>query len=71
MSKLHSSDQIQKKLAHFGFVLVHQVGSHGKFKNDYGQVVILPMHKHEIPKGTFRSILRQAIIKEDVFERIE
>ena len=68
MSKLYSSDYIQKILERIGFVFVCQKGSHGKFKKDNGCVVILPMNKKEIPLGTFRSILRQAGISKAFFE---
>ena len=71
MSKLYSSVHIQKVLVKLGFFFVCQNGSHGKFKNGLGRVVILPMNKKEIPLGTFRSILRQAGINETTFKNIE
>ena len=71
MSKLYSSDFIQKILKHFGFTFVCQKRSHGKFKNNQGRVVILPMHKKEIPLGTFRSILRQANINKNSFKNFD
>ncbi len=58
MPKLCSSNHIRKVLEKIGFILVCQKGSHGKFKNNKGRIVILPMNKKEIPVGTFRSILR-------------
>jgi len=71
MSKLYSSDHIQRILEKLGFFFVCQKGSHGKLKNNSGRVVILPMNKKEIPLGTFRSILRQAGINEIVFKNHE
>lgn len=71
MSKLYSSDHIQKVLIKLGFFFVCQKGSHGKFKNNLGRVVILPMNKKEIPMGTFRSILRQAGINEATFKTVQ
>ena len=68
MSRLYSSEHIQKVLEQFGFFLVCQKDSHGKLKNSSGRVVILPMNKNEIPLGTFRSILRQAGINEVTFK---
>jgi predicted RNA binding protein YcfA (HicA-like mRNA interferase family) len=47
-----------------------QKGSHGKFWNSAGKVVILPMPKKEIPEGTLRSILRQAGIDKNVFIKL-
>lgn len=51
-----------------GFKLVSQKGSHGKFKNETGGIVILPMNKREIPIGTFKSILRQIGISHEDFK---
>ncbi len=45
-----------------------QKGSHAKFKDGKGNIVILPMGKKEIPEGTFRSILRQADINLERFK---
>ena len=71
MSKLYSSERIQKNLERLGFTFTCQKGSHGKFTNAQGRVVILPMNKREIPMGTFRSILRQAGVSEDVFRSFD
>ena len=68
MPKLYSSKQIASVLAELGFILVSQKGSHGKFKNKPGGIVILPMAKKEIPTGTFSSILKQASITKKQFE---
>ena len=67
MSRAYSSNEIKKALIALGFSFISQKGSHGKFKNDQGRVVILPMNKRAIPYGTFRSILRQAGINESTF----
>lgn len=69
MPKLYSSKQIAAFLVRFGFGLVSQKGSHGKFKNTEGRIVIVPMGKREIPEGTLRSILKQAdLTKDDIGE---
>ena len=68
MSRMYSSDHIQKTLERLGFAFICQKGSHGKFKNNQGRVVILPMNKREIPIGTFKSILRQARVSEAFFK---
>ena len=60
MSKLYSSKEIENVLNIIGFYFLSQKGSHGKFKNIEGDIVILPMNKKEIPEGTFRNILKQA-----------
>lgn len=69
MPKLYSSKEIMKVLNKFGFEMTSQKGSHGKFKNIGGQIVILPMNKKEIPFGTFRSILRQSGIDLNTFQK--
>ncbi len=60
MSELYSSKVIITVLEKCGYQFHSQRGSHGKFKNRAGAIVIVPMHKKEIPEGTFRSILKQA-----------
>lgn len=71
MPKLYSSKKIIKILENHNFFFVSQKGSHGKFrKQKEGEVLtaIVPMGKREIPKGTFRSILRQSNLSEKDFE---
>jgi len=70
MPKLYSSDEIQSVLLKIGFVFKSQKGSHGKFKHVDGKTVILPMNKKEIPIGTFRSILKQANLTSEEFEKL-
>ncbi len=69
MPKLYSSKEIETVLKSFEFSFLTQKGSHGKFKNEKGSMVILPMNKKEIPLGTFRSILKQAGISLDDFKQ--
>jgi predicted RNA binding protein YcfA (HicA-like mRNA interferase family) len=52
-----------------GFYFVSQKGSHAKYKNAAGKIVILPMAKKEIPSGTFYSILKQADLSLRDFEK--
>lgn len=68
MSRLYSSRDIKSVLLKLNFNFIHQKGSHAKYKNDEGKIVILPMNRKEIPMGTFRSILRQAGINEKIFK---
>lgn len=70
MSKLYSSFDIRKVIEILKFFYVSQKGSHGKFKNAEGNIVILPMNKKEIPEGTFRNILKQASISFNQFKNI-
>lgn len=70
MPKLYSSSVIEKVLLRNGFIFISQKGSHAKFRKIATPTltVILPMAKREIPFGTFRSILRQAILSEEKFK---
>jgi len=70
MPKLYSSKEIEKVLLKLDFQLVSQKGSHGKYKNNSGRVVILVMNKKEIPIGTFKSLLKQADISEKQFKEL-
>lgn len=58
-------------LLRHGFVLVSQKGSHAKYrKMSEARVltVIVPMHKKDIPHGTFRAIVRQAELSKEDFD---
>ena len=71
MPKLYSSREIIKVLQAKGFIYISQKGSHVKFRK-FGNptlTVIIPANRKEMPHGTFRSILRQADLKEEEFER--
>lgn len=70
MSKLYSSNDIEIVLRKLGFKLISQKGSHGKFKDETGKIVILPMNKKEIPMGTFRSILKQMGVSYKEFKEL-
>ncbi len=67
MSKLYSSKQIIQIIGLLGFKFVSQKGYHGKFKNDEGNISIVPMNKKEIPEGTLSSILKQVRITKKEF----
>jgi predicted RNA binding protein YcfA (HicA-like mRNA interferase family) len=67
--KLYSSREILAALEREGFVFVSQRGSHVKYRKSGSPVrtVIVPAGRKEIPRGTFRSILRQSGLDEDAF----
>lgn len=71
MPKLYSSEQITRTLEAEGFVFVSQRGSHAKYRKTASPTltVIVPAGRKEIPRGTFRSILRQSGLDEGAFER--
>jgi len=64
--------EIKRRLEVVGFVEVSQKGSHVKFARKSGDVVdtaIVPK-KHEVPVGTVRSILSQAHIEPNDWEKL-
>ena len=63
---------VVRKLLAAGFAATGQRGSHVKFIRDDGgrsRTVIVPRHR-DVPVGTLRSILRQAGLSRDEFERL-
>lgn len=66
MPKLYSSREIIAVLQKHGFRYVSQRGSHVKFRSR-NRSVIVPANREEIPRGTFRSILRQSQLAEKDF----
>jgi predicted RNA binding protein YcfA (HicA-like mRNA interferase family) len=70
--KLYSSQQIVKTLEREGFLFVSRRGSHAKYRKTEDRVtltVIVPAGRREVPRGTFRSILRQSGLDEAAFGR--
>ena len=64
--------QVRRKLEKAGFTIISQRGSHVKFvrySDDEVRTVIVPHHR-EISIGTLRSILRQAGLTPNEFERL-
>lgn len=71
MRKLYSSEQIARTLEREGFAFVSQRGSHVKYRKTGSPTltVIVRAGRKQIPRGTFRSILRQAGLDEGAFGR--
>jgi len=64
--------EIKRRLEAAGFVEASQKGSHVKFIRRSGEVIdtaIVP-RKHEVPVGTLRSVLSQAHIHPEEWERL-
>jgi predicted RNA binding protein YcfA (HicA-like mRNA interferase family) len=64
--------EVKRKLEAIGFAEVSQQGSHVKFAKQTEQglrTAIVPRHR-EVATGTLRSILRQAGLSWDEFERL-
>ena len=71
MPKFYSGRQVVEVLKRAGFYKVSQKGTHLKLRgiwNEKLQTVIIPMHK-EIALGTFQSILRQADMTKEEFDK--
>ena len=67
------SREIKRRLEAVGFVEANQKGSHVKFVRRSGDVIdtaIVPK-KREVPVGTLRSILSQAHIEPDEWEKLD
>lgn len=68
MPKRLSSKEVVKILTRNGFAFVSQKGSHQKYRNAEGRVVIVPAERKEIPVGTMNSIIRQSGLGPDLFQ---
>lgn len=71
MPKLYSAKKVMSALNRAGFDIVSQRGSHIKLHKKIGAksyTAIVPNHK-EIAIGTFKSILRQAGMTKEEFEK--
>jgi predicted RNA binding protein YcfA (HicA-like mRNA interferase family) len=68
--KLYSSRQVIAALEGNGFDFVSQRGSHVKYRTGGSptRTVIVPAGRKQIPRGTFRSILRQSGLDERAFD---
>jgi predicted RNA binding protein YcfA (HicA-like mRNA interferase family) len=70
MSRRYSSHQILLALRHTGFEQISQRGSHIKLRARRGIQIKTVIVKHPDPAGTFASILRQAGLTREEFERL-
>lgn len=73
MSKRYSSREILAALHRAGFREVSQRGSHLKLRSARHGRILTVIVKHpasDVPPGTFKSILRQAELTLDEFERL-
>lgn len=71
MPKQYSGKEVKSRLTYLGFVEVSQRGSHLKMRAKISgriRTVIIPMHK-QIAHGTLKSILTQAGITKEAFEK--
>ena len=60
--------QVERILLKKGFFLKRQTGSHRiYFHPQRGNLVVVPFHSKEIPRGTLKSIVKQAGMEEREF----
>ena len=64
-----SGDEACRGLTRAGFYRKSQKGSHVKMRRADGRTAIVPLHD-ELAPGTLRSILRQAGLSAEEFERL-
>lgn len=70
MPKTYTPKQIITKFKKLGFVEDRQSGSHKIFyKPDTKQRAVIPYHLKELPKGTFKAIIRESKITLEDFEK--
>lgn len=67
--RVYTPRQVLAGLRRAGFEVVSQRGSHIKLRAGDGRTVIVPDHR-EIAGGTMRSILRQAGLTAEEFDRL-
>jgi predicted RNA binding protein YcfA (HicA-like mRNA interferase family) len=64
---------VRRRLQVAGFVEISQRGSHVKFIKttpEGTRVTVVPRHTYDIPQDTLRSILNQAGLTPDEFEKL-
>ena len=64
--------KVIQKLKKYGFVEVHQRGSHLYLKNKIGRIVTVPVHgSKDVPIGTlYNIVVKQAGINIDLFNKL-
>lgn len=64
--------QCVKALRKAGFYIDHQTGSHARLLHpaDASRRVTLPIHNKDLPRGTLKSILRQAQLATEEFLKL-
>ena len=67
--RLYSAREVLAALKRAGFEEVSRRGSHIKLRHEDRRTVIVPDHR-EIARGTMRSILRQAGMTPEEFDRL-
>jgi predicted RNA binding protein YcfA (HicA-like mRNA interferase family) len=66
----YKAREVLAKLQRAGFVIKRQFGSHVVLRHPDGRQTYVAMHTGDVPKGTFRAILKQAEINEGSFRNL-
>jgi predicted RNA binding protein YcfA (HicA-like mRNA interferase family) len=66
----YKAKEVLQRLERAGFEVRRQSGSHVVLRHADGRQTYVAMHPGDIPKGTFRSILKQAGMLEEDFKRL-
>ena len=66
----YSAREVLHKLQRAGFVEVRQSGSHKVLRHPDGRQTYVAMHTCDVPAGTLNSILKQAGLSVEEFERV-
>lgn len=65
---LVSGEEVCRALGRAGFSRKSQKGSHVKMRHADGRSAVVPLHR-ELAQGTLRSILKQAALAAEEFEK--
>jgi predicted RNA binding protein YcfA (HicA-like mRNA interferase family) len=66
----YSARELLSKLQKAGFEEKRQTGSHKILRHPDGRQTYVSMHPGDIPKGTFRKILKQAELTEEQIDNL-
>ena len=62
-----AAKEVLRRLQCAGFEVRRQSGSHVVLRHADGRQTYVPMHTGDVPAGTFRAILKQAGLTEEMF----
>jgi len=66
----YKAKEVLRRLERAGFEVRRQSGSHVVLRHADGRQAYVAMHPGDVPKGTFRSILKQAEMDEEEFKSL-
>lgn len=66
----YKAKEVLRRLERAGFVVRRQSGSHVVLRHADGRQTYVSMHPGDVPKGTFRSILKQSGMDEEEFKQL-